>query len=179
MSQLPTYSKAQLNVLVLLRMLIGWHLLYEGISKLWNPGWSSAGYLMDSNWLLGGIFQAMAGSSALVAVADAITIWGLILIGLALMLGIFTRYAAIGGMLLVGLFYLSHPPLIGTHYAMPAEGSSLLVNKNLIEVAALAVVLVFPTSHLIGLEGLLAKMRAQPAAQLAVEERETELEQAS
>ena len=38
-----TYTKWQLTVLVVLRILIGWHLLYEGIAKLLNPNWSSAG----------------------------------------------------------------------------------------------------------------------------------------
>lgn len=161
MSHLQTYSKSQLNVLVILRMIIGWHLLYEGIIKLWNPGWTSAGYLMDSKWWFAGLFQAIAGNSTLVAIADVATTWGLILFGLALMLGIFTRYAAIGSMVLVGMFYLSHPPMIGTVYAMPMEGNSLIVNKNLIEFFALAVILVFPTSHIIGLEGLLAKIRAE------------------
>ena len=36
------YAGSQLNGLVLLRVLIGWHFLYEGVSKLINPYWSSA-----------------------------------------------------------------------------------------------------------------------------------------
>ena len=32
-----TYSESQLTGLVILRILIGWHFLYEGISKLINP----------------------------------------------------------------------------------------------------------------------------------------------
>ena len=88
MSSLKTYSKPQLNALVILRILLGWHLLYEGIAKLWNPGWSAAGYLADSGWLFGGLFRAMASNSGLVGVIDAITIWGLILIGLGLILGL-------------------------------------------------------------------------------------------
>ena len=41
------YSGSQLIGLVILRILIGWHFLYEGISKLVNPYWSSAAYLLD------------------------------------------------------------------------------------------------------------------------------------
>ena len=42
-----TYSRFQLTSLVALRMLIGWHLLYEGIAKILNPYWTSAGYLLS------------------------------------------------------------------------------------------------------------------------------------
>ena len=31
------YSNFQLTILVALRMLIGWHLFYEGLTKLLNP----------------------------------------------------------------------------------------------------------------------------------------------
>ena len=44
-------NKYQLYGLVSLRVLIGWHLLYEGVSKIINPYWSSAAYLLDSKWL--------------------------------------------------------------------------------------------------------------------------------
>ena len=42
------YTTMQLFWLVALRVLIGWHFLYEGLVKVVNPNWSSAGYLMDS-----------------------------------------------------------------------------------------------------------------------------------
>ena len=45
------YSSLQLFILVLLRMAIGWHFLYEGIAKLFTPNWSSASYLDSSPWI--------------------------------------------------------------------------------------------------------------------------------
>jgi thiosulfate dehydrogenase [quinone] large subunit len=37
------HSTAQLTVLLLLRLAIGWHFLYKGIAKLFTPNnWSSA-----------------------------------------------------------------------------------------------------------------------------------------
>lgn len=150
------YSRKQLNILVILRMMIGWHLLYEGMVKLWNPNWSAAGYLMDSKWLFAGFFHWIAGNSTLLAIADFVNVWGLIIIGLSLILGLYARYAAIGGIVLLSLYYLSHPPVIGVKYALPSEGSYLFINKNLIEIFALAALAVFPTSKYIGLERLLA-----------------------
>ena len=151
------YSTTQRNLLVALRMLIGWHFLYEGIVKLWNPNWSAGGYLADSAGMFKNLFYWMAGNSSVLQAVDFLNVWGLVLIGLALIIGLFTRWALIGGIILLAFYYLSHPALIGTDYALPSEGSYLFVNKNLIELAALAVLLVFPTSHIVGLDRYLKK----------------------
>ena len=50
------YSGWQTGVLVVLRVLIGWHFLYEGLVKLMNPYWSSAGYLVESKGFLSDFF---------------------------------------------------------------------------------------------------------------------------
>ena len=147
-----SYSATQTWMLAILRVLIGWHLMYEGVVKLWNPGWSAGGYLMDSQGFFAEYFYKLAANPGVLEVIDFLNVWGLILIGLALILGVFTRLALIGGIVLLGLYFLSHPPLIGVSYALPSEGSYLWVNKNLIEVFAMAVLLVFPASRMIGLD---------------------------
>ena len=81
--------------------------------------------------------------------------WGLTIIGLALILGLFTRYFCYAGIFLIALYYLAVPPFIGYNYSLPLEGSYLLVNKNLIELVALLVLVAFPTSHIIGLDRLI------------------------
>lgn len=159
------YSGAQTVLLGALRILIGWHLLYEGLVKLWNPGWSAGAYLMDSRGALAPLFYGLAANPATLAVVDFLNVWGLILVGLGLIAGLLTRFALIGGIVLLSLYYLSHPALIGVNYAIPSEGSYLFVNKNLIEIAALAALLAFPTGRLLGLDGLIWKWRhRQPAA---------------
>ena len=50
----------QRSVLVILRILIGWHFLYEGISKVLIPNWSAAGYMANSRGLFSGIFHWIA-----------------------------------------------------------------------------------------------------------------------
>ena len=151
------YSDGQLSVLVLLRMLIGWHFLYEGVVKLYNPDWSAGGFLMDSKWIFADYFQSLAINPQVLEIVDLMNIWGLIAIGLGLMLGLFSRAAAMGGIVLLSLYYLSHPPFVGLQYALPAEGSYLIVNKNLIEIFALAVLFAFPTSSIIGLDRLIKR----------------------
>jgi thiosulfate dehydrogenase [quinone] large subunit len=147
-----TYSTWQLWSLVILRVAVGWHFMYEGITKLLNPNWSSLGYLMDSGGLFEGLFHSMAGNPALLNVVDFLNVWGLVLIGAGLILGIFTRVATIAGMILLAFYYLSHPPILGVTYAIPSEGNYLWINKNLIELLTLWVILLFPTWTIIGVD---------------------------
>ena len=153
------YTNAQLSWLVILRVAIGWHFLYEGLVKLMNPNWSSVGFLLDSNGFLGSFFQSLANNPATLNIIDQLNIWGLILIGLSLILGLLSRAACISGIVLLATYYLSHPPFIGLRYSVPSEGSYLLVNKNLIELIALAVLLVFPSSRYIGIDRLIFRKK--------------------
>jgi thiosulfate dehydrogenase [quinone] large subunit len=45
-------STIQSYTLFILRVVVGWHLLYEGVVKLLTPNWTSAGYLQYSRWIL-------------------------------------------------------------------------------------------------------------------------------
>ncbi len=153
------YSNTQLSLLVILRLAIGWHFLYEGISKILNPNWSSIGFLLDSKGMFSGMFHAMAGNPELVNAIDFLNIWGLTAVGLGLITGLFTQVAVIGGMVLLAFYYLSHPPLISADYAIPSEGSYLFVNKNLIEFFALWVLFLFPSGNRIGLDRFIFKKK--------------------
>jgi thiosulfate dehydrogenase (quinone) large subunit len=81
--------------------------------------------------------------------------WGLTAIGLGLILGCFTRLAAASGLLVILLFYLCNPPFVGYFYSIPTEGSYLIVNKNLVELAALAVILVTNSGRAAGLDRII------------------------
>ncbi len=152
-----SYTGWQLWSLVILRVAIGWHFLYEGITKLLNPDWSSLGYLMDSKGLFEGIFHAMAANAAVLNIVDFLNIWGLVLIGTGLIVGLFTRVATISGIVLLAFYYLSHPAIVGVSYAMPSEGSYLWVNKILIEMITLWVLILFPSWKKVGLDSILFK----------------------
>lgn len=155
------YSNWQLIALVLLRVLIGWHFLYEGLTKLVNPNWSAANFLLESKWILSGVFKGIAGNPAVLSIVNVLNTWGLILIGLGLIMGCLTLMASVAGMILISLYYLCNPPLTGLYYAIPSEGNYLIVNKNLIEIAALFVLLLFPTGHIIGLDRFIYKLRSK------------------
>jgi len=83
---------------------------------------------------------------------------GLLLIGLSLILGLFTRIGAGAALVFLSLFYLLYLPLSGI--PQPGnEGTYLVVNKTLIEAAAALVVLVFDTGAIAGLDLLLRRRK--------------------
>ncbi|MCK5135834.1 MAG: DoxX family protein [Bacteroidales bacterium] len=151
-------NSISLWVLSILRIAIGWHFLYEGIVKLVDPNWTSASYLLESRWLFSGLFHRVVAHSGLLQTVDILNIWGMILIGLGLMLGVLARYAALGGIALLALYYLANPPFISSTGAF-LEGHYIWIDKNLIELIALVVLFVLPTSHFIGLDGFLKSIR--------------------
>jgi thiosulfate dehydrogenase [quinone] large subunit len=142
------YTKTQTIILVLLRLVIGYHFLYEGIDKLFAAHWTSAGFLTQSNWIFAGFFHALADSQSLIGIIDFMNVWGQILIGLGLILGLFSRWAAIFGAVLIFFYYIAIPPFI-TSYSF--------IDKNLFELFLFLIVAVFPTSKIIGIDLLIAK----------------------
>ena len=140
-------TNVQLLLVLLLRILIGWHFLYEGIIKLFDPSWSAASYLLYSDWIFSGLFHAMAENPTLLAIVNFFNIWGLILIGLALMFGLFTRVASLAGAGLLLLYYVANPP-----FTLPdsmKEGSYMIIDKNLIEMIALIILSYLPSVSLV------------------------------
>ncbi|HKL32958.1 MAG TPA: DoxX family protein [Tangfeifania sp.] len=123
-------------IITVFRVAIGWHFLYEGLSKLWVENWSAAGYLANATGPFAGFYHWMASSETLMSIIDPVNIAALILIGLALFLGIAIRISAISGVVLLLLYYFAYPPLGGLNMGA-AEGNIFIVNKNLIEALAL------------------------------------------
>ena len=141
--------------ITVLRVVIGWHFLYEGVSKLTSTTWSAAGYMKASRGPLAEFFRWIASQPHLLDNANLITMYGLTIVGVLLMLGLFTRLAAAGGIAFILLFYLCNPPFVGYFYAIPTEGTYLIVNKNLVELCALAVILLTGTGRFAGLDAVL------------------------
>ncbi len=152
-------QKWQTGILIALRFLIGWHLLYEGLYKLMNPEWSSIGFLAEAKWILSGFADWIIANSGVLNVVDALNTWGLIAIGLGLILGLFTRIAAFAGTGLLLLYYFMNPPFIGMGASIPLEGNYLIVNKTLIEAVTILLFALFPASKCYGLDSLINKQK--------------------
>ena len=151
-----TFTKPQLASLLVLRFFTGWHILYEGTAKALNPQWSSLGFLQESQWILSGFSEWIISNPGVLAVVDFLNVYGLIAIGLGLIAGLFFKVAAIAGALLIFMYYLNSPPVIGIEYAMPSEGHNLIINRTLIEAVALVVLALFSTSNIFGLDALIS-----------------------
>jgi uncharacterized membrane protein YphA (DoxX/SURF4 family) len=138
-------SKMKPILLLLIRVTVGWHFLYEGLIKLFSPEWSSAGYLEGSYGFLSGFYHSIAANASILGFVNFVNIWGLILIGAGLFLGIFVNISAISGMILLTLYYFAYPPF-GTHLNVVHEGHYWFVDRNLMEIVVLGFICYFPSS---------------------------------
>jgi len=143
--------------LTVIRVAIGWHFLYEGISKLVAEGWTSKGYLLNTSGFLSGFYHWLGSSETLLQLTDLLNVYGLLLIGLALFLGIFTRLASAGGILLLVLYYFAYPPF-GNTLGSSSEGHFYIVDRNFIE-ALLLFWFVLSSRHGYGLAALTGMLR--------------------
>ncbi|WP_436345455.1 DoxX family protein [Natronorubrum sp. FCH18a] len=89
-----------------LRLLMGWVMLTAGWGKL-TGDFSAYGYLanVDPASPASGLFGAMAENAALMGAIDVIVPVTQVLIGLALIAGVFVRLAALGAATQMVLFY--------------------------------------------------------------------------
>mgnify|MGYP000881342228 CR=1 FL=1 len=129
----------------LLRMAIGWQFLYEGLIKALSTDWSSAAFLSESKWLLSDLFHWIVAHPPFLQAVDFLNIIGLITVGLCLLLGVLIRTGCLIGIVLLTLYYIANPALIGAFSGLHSEGSYLLIDKNLIELLALVFLLFYPT----------------------------------
>lgn len=146
-----------------LRILVGWHFLYEGVSKLMAPSWSAKMYLMGSKWIFSDIFHQMASSASTMKVVDLLNIWGLILIGFSLFIGLFVRWSSIAGAVLLLFYFVAYPPIPGYTLGAIAEGSYLWVNKTLIEFFILLVFATLPVDLFLGADRLIKRWKDEKA----------------
>ena len=147
------YNKITVWILTILRIFVGWHFLYEGIAKLFNPNWSSVAYLMESKWLFSGFFHWLISNNITLQIVDFLNIWGLIIIGVCLFIGLFTRPAGIAGTLLLLLYYAANPPFV--YSSLPATSHFYIINYNLIEAVVLIVIVFFPKNYLWSIQRLI------------------------
>jgi thiosulfate dehydrogenase [quinone] large subunit len=159
-------TRSAMTAITAMRVVVGWHFLYEGLAKLTSASWSAAGYMKVSRGPFAAFFHWIAGQPQLLDKANLITMYGLAIVGVLLIVGLFTRLAAVAGIGFVLLFYLCNPPFVGYFYSIPTEGSYLIVNKNLVEVCALAVVVLTRSGLFAGLDRIVHRVvfqRVQPA----------------
>ena len=123
------------TIITIIRVAIGWHFLYEGYIKLFASEWSSATYLNNTYGFMSGFYQSLAASPVSLAIVDFINIWGLILIGLALFVGLLAKWASLAGALLLTLYYFAYPPFGFSIFN--SQDTAFIINQLFIETIAL------------------------------------------
>lgn len=132
--------------LTALRISLGWIMFYAGITKVLNPEWSAAGYLNNAQ-TFPSFYTWLAGPDVL-PIINFLNEWGLTLIGLALILGLYVRVASIAGAILMLLYYF--PILSFPH----AGDHSLVVDDHIIYVLVFVLLYVFNAGKIYGLDNL-------------------------
>ena len=115
--------------LFLLRISMGWLMFYAGIVKVINPSWSAAGYLKSAKTFAG--FYQWLLDPAILPWIDFINEWGLTLLGVSLILGVFVRLSSVLGAVLMLLYYF---PALEFPYIKPF---SYIIDDHIIYALAL------------------------------------------
>lgn len=115
--------------LLFLRLALGWMYLYAGMSKILDPAWSAEGYLKSAK-TFSSLYQWFA-SPGVLPVVNFLNEWGLALLGVSLILGLFVRQSALFGIGLMALYYLPilQFPYVGKNF--------FLVDDHIIFIATL------------------------------------------
>ena len=92
------------SALFLLRLALGGLFLWSGWSKMSIPDWSASAFLTHATGPFAGWFQSLAGNP----VVDGLNMYGMLAIGIALILGFLFRPAAFCGIVLMILYYFAN-----------------------------------------------------------------------
>lgn len=140
-------AKMQKFFIVLLRLALGWFMFYAGITKVLNAGWSAEGYLRSAK-TLPELFSWFLQPGVL-PVINFVNEWGLTLLGVSLILGIFVRLSSVLGAVLMLLYYLPilKFPIVGEH--------SYIVDEHVIYILVLLFFAVLRAGRVWGLDGKL------------------------
>jgi len=137
-------TSSQKFFLFVLRITAGWMFFYAGITKVLNPQWSAEGYIKGAK-TFAWFFQTLLDPNVL-PVINFMNKWGLLLLGLSLILGLFVRLSSLLGVLLMALYYLA----LGFPYPNP---HSYIVDEHIIYIAILFFFATARAGRVWGLDG--------------------------
>lgn len=145
-----SYSdKSVVYSLISLRFVMAWIFLQAGIEKLLDPTWSAESFLLnavpEANPFVA-LWPMMAGNP----IVDGLVVYGQIGIGLALLLGLFFRFAALMGGLQMLLFWAAHLEA-GLLQGLPVD-HGYFINSNIVYIAILFGLGVFNAGKIYGLD---------------------------
>ena len=139
-------NKYQRFMVLLLRLAMGWVMFYAGTTKVLDPGWSAAGYLKSAKTFAG--FYQWLAQPDIIPFINFINEWGLTLLGVSLILGIFVRLSSLLGVLLMLLYYI---PVL----SFPYVGHGYIVDEHVIYALVLLFFAASRAGRIWGLDALI------------------------
>jgi uncharacterized membrane protein YphA (DoxX/SURF4 family) len=136
--------------ILLLRLALGLSFFYLGWTALFDPTLSEA---LGSR-SLPGLSSWLAAPSPIAAIPSAVFAWALLVVGVLIVIGLFTRLASFVGIIIVLASLL---PAIN----LTAFNAAQLVNDEVVVLFALFVLIFGKAGHYLGVDGGLQRRRAK------------------
>lgn len=144
-------NKLSQKSLLVLRVALGWLMLYAGLDKVLSGNWSAAGFLHGAKTF--NSFYVFLTQPGLIGVVNFFNEWGLTLLGVSLILGVFVRWSSVFGAVLMVLYYFASN-------AFPSVPNGLVVDDHIIYALILILLAVMGAGRYYGLDSVLAKTRS-------------------
>lgn len=137
-------TQSQKIAIFLLRVGTGWFFFYAGIVKVLNPEWSAAKYLAGAKTFAS--FYQWLLSPQILPVINVLNEWGLTLLGVSLILGVFVRLSSVLGAILMLLYYF---PVLDFPTAGPY---AYLIDEHILYAFVLLLLAAFRAGRVWGIE---------------------------
>lgn len=133
---------------LLLRLSMGWIFIWSGFDKL-ITNFSTGGFLVNAtSGPLKDLFVNMGESQTALNIVDPLVVWGQILIGFSLILGIFTRFGLFMAGTQVLLFYIAQ--------LWPANNP--FMDQHIVYMGVFALLGALGAGRILGLDALIEKI---------------------
>lgn len=137
--------------LVATRVVLGCMFFYAGITKVLDPKWSAGGYIQAAK-TFPALFKFFA-SPGILPVVNLVNEWGLVLLGVSLILGALVRWSAPLGALLMLLYYLA-----ALDFPYP-NAHAFIVDEHIIYIALLVYLASIGAGKTFGLDRYLSRRK--------------------
>lgn len=135
--------------LFIIRIALGWMYFYAGITKVLNSAWSAEGYIKGAKNFVG-MYQYFLDPGIL-PIVNFMNQWGLLLLGISLIFGVFVRLSAACGILLMLMYYF-----VILQFPHP-NPQSYIVDQHIIYIAVLLYFIAVSAGRVWGVDGWLQR----------------------
>ncbi|MCL5733672.1 MAG: DoxX family protein [Patescibacteria group bacterium] len=141
-------NKISKQVILVLRVALGWLMLYAGLDKVLSGNWTAAGFLAGAKTF--NSFYVLLTHPGIIGVVNFFNEWGLTLLGISLILGVFVRWSSILGAVLMLLYYFASN-------ALPSVSEGFIVDDHIIYALILIFFAAINAGYYYGLDSVLSK----------------------